>query len=745
MGGANKRVRAIVVLCASVLLAVGLVAVFSPEGDRAPEAASVLLESVPADQDAYVPGELIVGLADAGVSSAADRVRADIEAAGFSVSSILAETSDHAGTMLLVSTGGSRDKGDALTAAAQELAKVRGVERVQPNYRFSAATRASEVAQDEDVGEQYYLNDWATSKGANVAEAWKKTSSKSRVDVAVLDTGVYVMQEYSNDGSKLVVSEDNYHQEFDGANLDLDDGRDFVHSVDNSTPQPLVNTSNPYGDDNGHGTHVSAIIAANAKTPKTPNALPYGMAGVSQNARVIPIKVLDAGGNGDTADFISAYSYLIGKKRQGRLPNLRVVNMSFSLTFDGDDSQGSAEGVDNLNPTEYAEGDYEYDGPDDASGGSSGGSSAGSGSSGGDAGNNTALLQQIRAAEALGIVTVCAAGNDGSAARTYPSDYEECVSVTALDANGRNASYSNINQYKDISAPGNDIYSAWGSQADAYVKLSGTSQATAIVSGIFSLLWANKANMTVEEAKEAVYCTAHEVPGANEGLGVMATPEADESAGGSLGTLKLSAVVNGSYGAVDAAAALDYVPAADEDDDEPEPEPELVALPKEAAKLAKTTLTYTGKKLTPAVTVTVNGRTLEKGEDYTVTYKNNVKPGTATATVVGEGDYEGTLICNYKIVLGKTKVKKLKVGKRAFAVQWSRQKSGKVGYQVRYSLKKNMKRSKSKLVTKNKTTKLKVAKLKKGKKYYVQVRAYKKIGKKKYYSAWSAKKAVKVK
>ena len=52
---------------------------------------------------------------------------------------------------------------------------------------------------------------------------------------------------------------------------------------------------------------------------------------------------------------------------------------------------------------------------------------------------------------------------------------------------------------------------------------------------------------------------------------------------------------------------------------------------------------------------------------------------------------------------------------------------------------------KSKLVKKSKTTSLKVSKLKGGKKYYVQVRTYKKVGKAKYYSDWSKAKAVKTK
>ena len=44
---------------------------------------------------------------------------------------------------------------------------------------------------------------------------------------------------------------------------------------------------------------------------------------------------------------------------------------------------------------------------------------------------------------------------------------------------------------------------------------------------------------------------------------------------------------------------------------------------------------YTGKAVTPKLTVKYRGTTLKEGVDYTVTYKNNVKAGTATATIKG--------------------------------------------------------------------------------------------------------------
>ena len=61
------------------------------------------------------------------------------------------------------------------------------------------------------------------------------------------------------------------------------------------------------------------------------------------------------------------------------------------------------------------------------------------------------------------------------------------------------------------------------------------------------------------------------------------------------------------------------------------------------------TVAYTGKAITPAVTVKLDGKTLKKGTDYTVTYKNNTKVGTATVTITGKGDYSGTITKKFLI------------------------------------------------------------------------------------------------
>ena len=59
---------------------------------------------------------------------------------------------------------------------------------------------------------------------------------------------------------------------------------------------------------------------------------------------------------------------------------------------------------------------------------------------------------------------------------------------------------------------------------------------------------------------------------------------------------------------------------------------------------------YDGQEKQPVVTVKDGNATLVAGTDYTVSYQNNVNVGTATVTVTGQGNYEGTKTAPFTIV-----------------------------------------------------------------------------------------------
>lgn len=242
----------------------------------------------------------------------------------------------------------------------------------------------------------------------------------------------------------------------------------------------------------GHGTMVAGVTAAVADNG-------FGMAGASFNASIVPVKVCDdnaAKPKITTKSLLSAYEYVTELARSGKA-NVRVINLSLG-------AYGSTL-------------------------------------------NDRALENAIMDARDGGIVTVCAGGNGDKVSKPntrpiYPADFDACVAVTALDSDGTDLSWSDYNEYKDISAPGKAITAPRASlngDVEGFASASGTSLAAPIVSGAFALMFAAEPDASVDEAKAALYASAAPVSGS----------DADRAQG------------SGSHGALDAAGAVDYLAA----------------------------------------------------------------------------------------------------------------------------------------------------------------------------------------
>lgn len=134
-----------------------------------------------------------------------------------------------------------------------------------------------------------------------------------------------------------------------------------------------------------------------------------------------------------------------------------------------------------------------------------------------------------------------------------------------------------------------------------------------------------------------------------------------------------------------------------------------------------TTVTYTDKKAT------------KNGGKYT--YKIVAKAAT--------GNSAAKAVTTYRLARPAVKSLKNTASKKA-TVKWSKNSKG-TGYQIQYATNKKFTKAKSVWITKKASVSKVLAKLTKGKKYYVRIRTYKKVGKTKYYSAWSKTKAVKIK
>jgi hypothetical protein len=156
----------------------------------------------------------------------------------------------------------------------------------------------------------------------------------------------------------------------------------------------------------------------------------------------------------------------------------------------------------------------------------------------------------------------------------------------------------------------------------------------------------------------------------------------------------------------------------------------------------KTAYTYTGKAIVPTVKLSYGGTTLKKGTDYTVTCKNNKNAGIATIIIKGKGNYSGTVKKTFKILPKQTTIAATASPKKGqIRVRWKKNSQASA-YQIMYSTNSKFKNAHSAYVKSSYTAKTISANVSAGKKYYVKVRAYKKVGTSKVFGKWSAVKTV---
>ncbi len=200
----------------------------------------------------------------------------------------------------------------------------------------------------------------------------------------------------------------------------------------------LNNTPNP-ADDNGHGTHVAGIIAAEANNvAETQAALSSnGVLGVAPDARIYALKVVDASGNGDYSGLIAALQWSV-------LNGIQVINISLGAHVD-----------------------------------------------------TQALHDAVAAASNAGIVVVAASGNAVTFEDilygcdvAYPAAYPEAIAVSSVDRSDTVSWFSCTGPQVFVGAPGDGVTSTvpTGScifcSSSGYGELSGTSMASPHVAGL---------------------------------------------------------------------------------------------------------------------------------------------------------------------------------------------------------------------------------------------------------------------
>ncbi|ASS75829.1 peptidase S8 [Tumebacillus algifaecis] len=287
--------------------------------------------------------------------------------------------------------------------------------------------------------------------------------SSTDVVVAVIDTGI------------------------DGNHVDLDGGkvlafRDFV----GPTPNPA-----PY-DDDGHGTHVSGIIAGTGDG----NA---SYKGVAPGAALVGIKVLDGTGSGYMSDVDAGINWAIANKSTY---GIKVINLSLGTSGSSDGNDSTSLAIDN--------------------------------------------------AVANGLVAVVAAGNSGPRKSTIgsPGAARQAITVGAFADVGEKG--FNLTSFSsrgptadgrikpDLVAPGYNITAPRANSSNQYISYSGTSMATPFTAGVIALMLDANYSLTPADIKNKLTSTAQDWGVAGQdidyGWGRLQAYEAIKSAGGYSGT-----------------------------------------------------------------------------------------------------------------------------------------------------------------------------------------------------------------
>lgn len=139
--------------------------------------------------------------------------------------------------------------------------------------------------------------------------------------------------------------------------------------------------------------------------------------------------------------------------------------------------------------------------------------------------------------------------------------------------------------------------------------------------------------------------------------------------------------------------------------------------------IAQASYEFTKQQVRPPVTVTVEGTTLVKGTDYEVAYSDNIYPGTATITVTGVNNYEGSVTKTFGIATPQNLLWK-KSTTNSIKLDWNDRKNV-TGYKVyRY----NFSKAKWVFVKNTTSSETTVKNLIPGTDYQFRVRAYYKDG-----------------
>ncbi|MEK4747685.1 Ig-like domain-containing protein [Niallia sp. FSL W8-0177] len=284
-----------------------------------------------------------------------------------------------------------------------KIQKAKEVEYIEPVQQYTLLSLPSDVS----APYQWSLKNTAQTNGKNGADIQfeklyqlQQSTDVKQMKIAVLDTGV------------------------DASLADLKNkitaGYNFINESDNVY------------DDNNHGTHVSGIIAAGINNG-------YSMSGIHTNAKIMPVKILDASGSGDTEQIAKGIKYAVDH-------GAKVINMSLG------------------------------------------------------GGYSRVIESMLQYANSKNVTIIAASGNNGYEGLDYPGSSKYVTAVGASNDLDIVADYSSYGKELKLVAPGSNIPSLVPN--GNLVLYSGTSMATPHVSAVAGLLLSLNGKLKPKEVEK---------------------------------------------------------------------------------------------------------------------------------------------------------------------------------------------------------------------------------------------------
>jgi subtilisin family serine protease len=294
------------------------------------------------------------------------------------------------------------------TASATALARLSR----NPNVQYAEHDARAEV-EDTTPNDYWWPRQWG-QRNVGAPAAWDLTTGARSTTIAILDTGVNAVADLEG---KLLP------------------GRNILAGSSNAA------------DDHGHGTMAAGVAAAVSNNG-------IGVASYCWSCTILPVKVMDSGGNGYMSDVAAGITWATDNGAD-------IVNMSLS------------------------------------------------GSNG-----TTTLANAVKYAADRDVMLFASAGNAGTSSVTYPGGYADVVAVAGTTSSNTLFSWSNRGSWVDLSGPGSN----WGTSYDGrYADFTGTSSAAPAVAGVAGLARSYRPTAAARDIRAAMQSTAVGVDGIRYG------------------------------------------------------------------------------------------------------------------------------------------------------------------------------------------------------------------------------------